>query len=706
MRPLSTPVIGMLSGMAFMLGLYVPALLALWGLTGGEADPITAAIQSDYADLVAFTVLKFLLFHLLTGGMLGLAAALLVKLAIAPRWKGRPGGRQFLVSLGACLVLFLYVNARFMVKKPMFYDALLNAQGGMARWIQNTLTARCSPVGIDIAFALFVILLILVRRGIPFRRIRTVSAGGCAAGLLLILGLTAAPVQTKPPARAAGSPNILLLSFDSLRPDHLSCYGYQRKTSPHIDEVAGRGVRFDEAHVPIARTLPSWASLFTSTYPHTHGFRHMFPARERRKIHLPLLPRMLSEAGYRSVVISDYAGECFDMVDMGFDVVDVPPTTSVSLVIEREFMLRAPYLATFLDNRLGHRLLPLLGFQMINADPFRMADRIIDRMEGIHAEGRPFFITAFFSSTHLPYSAPYPYYKKYTDPDYKGIHKYGFGIKDIREIAEAMKRPPEKDRRQILDLYDGAVAATDQAVGGILEALEETGLAGNTIILITADHGESIYDHGNLLEHGERFIGCEAANQCPLILFDPTREVPVRRVEMPVSTLDIMPTLLARLSLPLPPEVRGRDMTPLLRGSELPSRPLFAETGLWLAGTPDAWKGSDLAYPSILFSLDADPLDRTLHLRPEFEQRAVTAKHRMIRTADFKLVYVPTPEGAEFHLFDVKNDPGDANNLHGRPGYEEIGETLKSRLFEWMLAAPGTGLNGRLHPVPKYTFYE
>jgi arylsulfatase A-like enzyme len=269
-----------------------------------------------------------------------------------------------------------------------------------------------------------------------------------------------------------------------------------------------------------------------------------------------------------------------------------------------------------------------------------------------------------------------------------------------------MKRPPEKDRRQILDLYDGAVAATDQAVGGIFDALEEAGLGGNTLILITADHGESIYDHGNLLEHGERFIGSEAANRCPLILLDPGRAFPDRRIEMPVSTMDIMPTLLARLSLPLPPEVRGRDLAPLLEGKEFPSRPLFAETGLWLAGTPDAWEGSDLAYPSILFSLDADPLDRTLYLRPEFEQRAVTAKHRMIRTEDFKLVYTPTPEGVEFHLFDVRNDPGDANDLHGKPGHEEIGESLKRRLFEWMLEAPGTGLNGRLHPVPKFTFYE
>jgi len=170
-------VTGILAGMLLMLCLYIPALIALWGLAGGEPDPVTTTIQTEYPDLIVLTVLKFLLFHLATGGVLGMAAAVLTKFVIPPRHAGGRIGKRFLISFITCIVLFIYLNARFMVEKPMFYDALFNAQGGAARWIQNTLTACCSPAGIDVAFVLFVIVLILVRYTWVFRSRRAVMAG-------------------------------------------------------------------------------------------------------------------------------------------------------------------------------------------------------------------------------------------------------------------------------------------------------------------------------------------------------------------------------------------------------------------------------------------------------------------------------------------------------------------------------------------------
>ena len=84
----------------------------------------------------------------------------------------------------------------------------------------------------------------------------------------------------------------------------------------------------------------------------------------------------------------------------------------------------------------------------------------------------------------------------------------------------------------------------------------------------------------------------------------------------------------------------------------------------------------------------------------------VTAKHRQIRTEKYKLIYEPVPEGADFHLYDVIADPDNARDLYGLEGYEEITGRLKRRLFEWMLQAPGSGLDARLHLVPKYNFFE
>jgi arylsulfatase A-like enzyme len=335
-----------------------------------------------------------------------------------------------------------------------------------------------------------------------------------------------------------------------------------------------------------------------------------------------------------------------------------------------------------------------------------MTDRVIHAIRSMHAAKTPFFLTAFYSSTHIPYAVPYPYYKIFTDPAYQGIHKYGFGIHDPREIKKAMAAPPEADQLHIQNLYDGGIAAFDEAVGNILAELDRLDIRDETLILVTSDHGENIYDHGNLLEHGERFGGGDAANRIPLILRNPDHDLKPRRVSSLVSILDVLPTLLGLLSLPVPDTARGRDLGPLLEGAEMETPPVFAETGLWLAGAPDELAGTDLDYPSILKSLAGDPVDHTLYLLPRYENAAVTSKHRQIRTDRFKLIYVPTREGVRFHLYDVKSDPGNTQDLFGREGYEKISEELKRRLFEWMLRGPGTGLDGKLHLIQRYTFFE
>ncbi len=723
MRWLSSLFWGSLAGLAAMMGLYGLVLAGLMIQTGGAGDPVSSALIASHPDLIKRTVFKFFLLHLLVGTALGMASGMLTELTVAPGKNRLSATMRFFCHLLACAAVFLYLNVRFLVLKPMFYAPLLNARGGPARWLQNTLTGNLSPAGVDLLFiALLVLAFVVFKRTRIKSGFRKFPAAGALLffPLLLLLGLSgAADAPKKPPAAFAeqteengsftpssGLPNILFLGSDSLRPDHLSCCGYNRKTSPNIDVLASKAVRFEQAYVPLARTLPSWVSLLTSTYPHTHGFRHMFPSREKRRIHLPLLTRILSSAGYGSAVVSDYAGECFDMVDMGFDSKDVPTATSIQVIIERFFLQKQPYLVPFLDNDAGHRLLPLLSFLMINPDPDRMTNRVINAMRSINASGRPFFINAFFSCTHIPYALPHPYYEMFTDPEYKGIHKYGFGIGDPREIEKTMQRPPQRDQDHIIDLYDGGVAAFDHAAGGIFRELDRMGVMENTIILILSDHGENLYDSGNLLEHGERFGGGDAANRCPLILYDPEERSGPLSIETPVHILDVMPTLLARLGLPVPSTVRGEDLSPLMRKKTVKPRVLFAETGLSLNGTPDTFAGSGLEYPDILSSLDADPVDGTLFLRKRFERSAIAAKERQVRTERYKLIYVPTPEGAEFSLYDVTKDPANENNLYGTKNHVAIGEALKRRLFEFILEEPGSGLDRKLHLIQRYTFLE
>ncbi|MFH1998968.1 MAG: sulfatase-like hydrolase/transferase, partial [Planctomycetota bacterium] len=268
--------------------------------------------------------------------------------------------------------------------------------------------------------------------------------------------------------------------------------------------------------------------------------------------------------------------------------------------------------------------------------------------------------------------------------------------------------PLEEDQQHIRNLYDGGVAAFDYAVGKILDELEQLGIADDTLIVIYADHGENLYDNGNLLEHGERFGGGDFANRIPLIIADPTQDFARHRVDTLVSSLDIMPTILSLLNLPIPATVKGRDLLPLMQGGDVESRPLFAETGLWLGGAPESYAGSGLDYPSILSSLTVDPIDGTLVLNPRYERRVIKSKHRQVRTEKFKLIYIPVPEveHVEFHLYDVKADPENQNDLYGLKEHEATAEALKKELFEWMLEESGTGLDERLHLVRQYNFFE
>jgi len=700
MRIKSTLLWGALTGNLLLLIPFVLVLILSWSSAQGQGDVMTQKVLSDYRDLLTQTSLKFLALHILAGSILGAFSALCVALF-------NPKSKPLFLSFVAALLLTLYLNLRLLLIKPIFYDSLLNAQGGMGQWIQNSLTDFISPLFLDL-LTLIIFILLLIKKS----RLRSCwTPCGLFACFYLVINLFTAMEKTelKPEDLVQSvnrsNPNILILATDSLRPDHLSFTGYKRNTSPNLDLLAQRSIVFEQAYVPLARTLPSWASFFTSTYPHTHGFRHMFPQRRQKKIHAPLLPRILSQQGYKTEVISDYAGECFNMVDMGFDWVDAPPCTSMPIVIDREFFHKFPYLTPFIDNFAGRRLLPLMDFLMVNPDPLTMSSRVIKRMEAIKKTGKPFFITAFYSCTHIPYSIPYPFYKKFTDPKYQGPHKYGFGVTDARKIKQAYERPPLEDQEHIKNLYDGGVAAFDQEVGRLLLKLKSLGLLENTLILITSDHGENLYDNNNLLEHGECFGGGDGANRIPFIYYDPSRKTS-KKISDLVSSLDLAPTLLCRLGYSVPVQFQGRDLAPLMDGKKQSKRPVMGETGFQLAGSSPQFKGSDLVYPSILFSLKPDRIDQSLYLDPSFERVMVKAKQRQIRTEKFKLIYSPVPKGVKFMLFDLEKDPNNLNNLYDKKGYETIGKTLKMKLFNWMLQEPGSKLDRHLHLIRSFSLFE
>jgi arylsulfatase A-like enzyme len=144
-------------------------------------------------------------------------------------------------------------------------------------------------------------------------------------------------------------------------------------------------------------------------------------------------------------------------------------------------------LLPFLGNRLARWALPVLREIHTAADPF--ADTADALAEIDRDPSRPFLVTVFYSSPHFPYSAPAPYYRQFADPAYRGRYRYS------KAQVLGQEAPPDADDiRQIRALFDGAVAATDAAIGELLDGLEARGLLENTIVVLTADHGEGLFE--------------------------------------------------------------------------------------------------------------------------------------------------------------------------------------------------------------------
>jgi arylsulfatase A-like enzyme len=295
--------------------------------------------------------------------------------------------------------------------------------------------------------------------------------------------------------------------------------------------------------------------------------------------------------------------------------------------------------------------------------------------------GKPFFLTVFFSTAHFPYAAPAPFYARYTDPAYRGRFKYH------KPVGLAFDAPPDPDDvKQIRALYDGSVAAIDDAVANVLRTLERLKLADDTIVVVTADHGEMLYDHGHGQGHGDHLFGDEGTH-VPLVVYDPRTKSPRREARV-VRDVDLAPTLYELLGVDAPADLDGRSFAPALRGEDIGPRLAYAETELWFTeDIPSLPKELRIPYPGILAltELDAKHNDEIV-LRREMTAPTLMARHRMVRDDRWKLVYVPTRTGVKYMLYDVTADPGETHDVAAANAGEVA--RLRSELWRWMLADP------------------
>lgn len=396
-------------------------------------------------------------------------------------------------------------------------------------------------------------------------------------------------------------PNVILITIDALRADHLGCYGYERDTSPHIDKFAKEGTLFRQAIASCSSTFASLPSLFTSTYYYTHGVKNWGSTINPK---VPTLAQILKENGYYAGAIcaEDFFVNILGL-DKGFDTV-----------------------STGIDLKAGEITEKALVWLKKN-------------------KRKIFFLWLHYFDTHEPYRPPSPFDKMFVKDKTDGNIKLVPILKDnpsdsgifggVGGVEERQLINGIRDMDFYISQYDGAIRFVDEQIGILLDGIGKLKLNENTIIIITADHGESMGEHNLYFSHG-RFLYDELL-KVPLIIKVSNLIPKVKVIKTQVKLLDVMPTILDILGIRPKRRIEGASLLPLIHGKENKSLSPFA------------------------FSY-------------------INTERYSIRTEGYKLICFKSEN--KYELYNLKDDPKELDNLVKFGGRQF--EFLKAKLDKYM----------------------
>lgn len=377
-------------------------------------------------------------------------------------------------------------------------------------------------------------------------------------------------------------PNILLITMDTTRSDHLSLYGYPRRTTPFLEELAASSVVFDQAYAAAPATAPSHATLFTSQSPLTHRVLKNAVVLDQRH---RTFAELAAERGYQTAaIVSSFVMNAKFGLAQGFrHYDDLLAPESASIDWER---WEGQEVAGGFDRKAAEA-----------------TDRAIAWLQDDREPDVPFFLFVHYFDPHDPYVPPEPYRDKFVDPAIQPVGK-----------------------RRMWSGYDGEIAYTDAKIRRLWEALDRLDLSADTVVVLAGDHGEGILSRGYQY-HGAHIY--EEAVRVPLLLRWEGKLEPGRRVAGTVTIADVVPTLFDLLGWPRGDlEFQGRSLAgPLLGGGPLPrDYPAYlyripyephTEFGVWVDGEKHAVRLGDWKYllaenegTTELYDLVADPLEK------------------------------------------------------------------------------------------------
>jgi arylsulfatase A-like enzyme len=362
-------------------------------------------------------------------------------------------------------------------------------------------------------------------------------------GLLFSLALmTCSLVESTPP-------NVLMITVDALRADHLELYGYAKSTAPELSKLAERGAYFEAASAQAPLTVPSLLIMMTG----------------RLLYHSSIPPGMttlaerLKKRGYTTAAFIRNPLLELDRrgLERGFDTFFAPESLT--------------------DKNLSGREMRRVAEKQLYAKDFKAETLLAKADEWLQGnlDKQPFFLWIHLFDPHDPYLPPPPYDSQFDEVYAGGVDG------DIRRTSKTdnpiwgivKKNPPPEDREHIIALYDGEIRYTSAQIGAFLEKFAETNLAENTLTIFSSDHGESLGEH-YMWGHGLSLY--ESELHIPLFMVMPGKIPPGTVISQPIESLDIVPTVLSLIGAKEDEKLIGKDLTPLFKGGSIDHPGVFA----------------------------------------------------------------------------------------------------------------------------------
>jgi len=439
-------------------------------------------------------------------------------------------------------------------------------------------------------------------------------------------------------------PNILLIIMDAARADHLSCYGYPLPTTPHLVRLAEEGIRYTNTISTGGWTVPTHASLFTGTFPCFHGAWDGHPILNED---IPTLPEILRGYGYQTVGFTNI-GWLNDKTGLirGFDTFVPVYRSYEGRSIPTMARLALAKMAWLLNGRM------LGGATATN----RYVKNWLARRE----PERPFFMFINYSEAHAPYQPPRSFARRFLEP-------LGLGYAEARQVNQdplkhitGTASMDKKDFDVLRALYDAEIAYLDTRLGELFNYLRQRDLLEQTLVIVSADHGENLGDHG-FMSH--KWCLYDTLVRVPLIIRYPPCFPPGMTVNDQVQLVDILPTLMDVLN------VRESETRSQLQGfSLLPHQ---------VAHRPRTFAVSERYGRS---------WKHTFRRFPDFDYTRFERDLKAIRTMQFKYIW---SSNGKCELYNIATDPAESKNL--ADALPEKAQSLHNCLFDFIESIKRTG---------------